>query len=261
MQNVTQVDSSGAHQSRIAMEGDQGGGVGLTLVVQPRGRTVMTPSAITLNLTGPAPRVVHSFQEACNVLLSESVSVVLLVDDPSAPFCESELDVIGKLAGRASIVLVQPWQALEARGQSRDALAAAAGMIADQPQQFAVGALRYNPVFGGFQVDSRLLKLSHAESRLLLDVISAPQHYISARDLVSGGGVTGEPRSEGVVRQFVYRIRRKLAAAGDPAFLVAVRSGYSLLPPGSSRDLHKGRSSRPLRASAPAPYGEAEAQP
>jgi len=181
-----------------------------------------------------------------------------LVDDPSAPFCESELDVIGELAGSASIVLVQPWQALEARGQGSDALAVATGMIADQSRQFAVGALHYNSMFGGFQVDGRLLKLSHAESRLLLDVISAPQHYISARDLVSGGGVTGEPRSEGVVRQFVYRIRRKLAAAGDPAFLVAVRSGYSLLPPGSSRDLHKGRPARPLTASAPARRGRGQ---
>ena len=260
MQNITQVDSSADHPPPAATETAARECAGLTLVVQPPGRVAAKPSAITLSLNGPEPRVVQSFPEACTVLLSERVAVVLLIDDPNVRFSERELDVIGKLAGSASIVLVQPWQALEVRSRGGSAQADEPGRSADQSRSLTVGRLQYNSVFGCFKVGGRLLKFSHAETRLLLDVITAPGHCISVAALVNGGGATGEQRSEGVVRQFVYRIRRKLADAGDPAFLVSTRSGYGLLSPGTLADRrysrHRGTPKVP--ASHPALHSEAE---
>jgi len=231
MQDLKDADNPAAHAPPAAAEAGVSAGAGLTLVVQPRGGTVATPSAIALSLRGPEPRVAQSFPEACSVLLSERVALILLVDDPSARFSESELDVIGKLAGQASIVLVRPWTALGTRKRDGVPSATEYGWGTGQPHSLTIGALHYDPVVGGFKANGRMLKLSQAETDLLLDIISAPGHCIAGRDLVNGGGVTGERRSDGVVRQFVYRIRRKLADAGDPAFLMVSRGGYRLLSP------------------------------
>ena len=233
MQNVTQVDSFAGNIPSVAAETGGGRGVGLTLVVQSQGYSSAAP-AIALNLTGPAPRVVHSFPEACTVLLSEPVAVVLLVDSPDAAFSESVLDVIGKLAGTASIVLVQPWRALQAGTPAWEAQTSAPSTDTDPSRSLAVGTLHYNPMFGRFKANDQFLNLSHAETRLLLDVISAPGQCIAVKDLANGHGVTGEQRSYGVVRQYVHRIRRKLSGAGDPALLVSTRSGYALLSPDAS---------------------------
>lgn len=220
----------------------------VTLVVQPRGGTLTSAGAIVLTLGGPEPRIVHSFSAACSLLLSEPVSVVILVDDPTAPLDAEELDVLGKLAAAAaaSVVLVRPAQ--PGTGGGRGAQTPARPRHS-QPRShpvkpavaaaLKVGALVSDPSSGAFLAHGRLLKLSASEARILWDVIQSPGHHLATDDLIEGRNPTQTRRSATSLRQLFYRIRRKLAAAGDAAQIVAARNGYCLVTstmPSASQD-------------------------
>lgn len=205
----------------------------VTLVVQPSGGTLTSAGAMVLTLTGPEPRIVHTFSAACAVLLSEPVSVVILVDDPRAPLNAEELDVLGKLAAAASVVLVQTAQPAprgytpvrQLRSQSRNH-----PVMPPLASTITVGALVSDPSSGAFMAHGRLLKLSASEARLLWDVVQSPGHYITTDDLIEGRNPTQTHRSAASLRQLFYRIRRKLTAADDAAQIVAARNGYCLIP-------------------------------
>lgn len=236
MTNVHTAQHTGMPLSLISPRAPAAEHRAVTLVVQPRGGTLTSAGAIVLTLAGPEPRIAHSFSAACSVLLSEFVSVVVLVDDPAAPLNAEELDVLGKLAASASVVLVRPAQAAS-RGNGGDPIPARPlrnqsrnhPVMPPAPSTLTVGGLVSDPKSGAFLAHGRLLKLSASEARLLWDVIQSPGHHIATDDLREGRNPTQTCRSAASLRQLFYRIRRKLAASGDAAQIVAARNGYCLI--------------------------------
>lgn len=201
-------------------------------------RVVELARLSVIQLGAPTTKLLHSFSAVCWTLLTEKVEMVLLVETPEAPLLAFERDVVVRLAGEARVLLltlrgvavgpVFPFPAARAASPRLDQKTKA---DASRVGHATVGGLIGNERTYQLWANGNPLVFTKTEEALLWVLLRAPNRSAKISEMKAAMRNPQSPGSDNTLRQFVHRIRRKLADAGQPAVIVSRPNGYELLSP------------------------------
>jgi hypothetical protein len=208
------------------------------LVVYPRG-DISELSGLELRQGQDGkPIDARSFAEACDAMLTCPCDVIVLLETSVAAFSAIELNVLSRLAGPARILRMKvPFSSKRLPQLPPGSGAFSARSVGNTVSEtvrdgwHSVGGLVGEELTGKLWADGNLIHFSNSEAALVWVLLRAPSHLASKSDLVNAMRNPESASSDNKLRQFIHRIRRRLSDANDPAFLVARRNGYELIPP------------------------------
>lgn len=204
--------------------------------------------AVTRLDSGPV-EYVSSFSVACQLIIANRVSQVVVLETASRELDKFEVRVLMALAKDTPLVRlrVPEWRSLQTAPPARhDERHAAAEPAADEVQ---VGRLRVRRCARNFCVGDIYVPITSTESELLW--MLATRGVTSEASLRLAFKNPEAPTIGSVVRQYIHRLRRKLELSGRAASIVSVRGGYGLVPhPDQTSDETPGHQISPVTTAA-----------
>jgi hypothetical protein len=200
----------------------------VTLVLAKSGMESSVANAMVTRLDSEPVEYVYSFAAGCQVIIANRASQIVIIETARTALNEFEVQVLQHLSEGIPVVrlLIPEWRtsytASRVRADGRDT----AGQSNDAEKQ--VGRLRVLRNARHFCVDELHVPITHAESAMLW--MLASRGVVTEAVLRQVFRNPQAPAISSVVRQYVFRLRRKLELSGGAACIVSVRNGYALEP-------------------------------
>jgi hypothetical protein len=188
-------------------------------------------------------KVVTSFSTTCRLLLAKKVGTVVIVETPELALDEFEVDVIRRLSVNVPVIRVRVTDHHSRPSTGRKAPSRVSHSALDkglwmpgQQERRRIGRLVVEQHSPFFSVDGQLTPISCKESEVLWALASAPEQIVPGVELRKLFQNLHPSGASSALRQYIFRLRRKLIQAENPAVIVSKRKSYALIS--SAEDLN-----------------------